>query len=51
MAPICTTCTGSHALGVGSSARLSEPTDIAFHFPSNSLFVVDGGNAIILRVR
>jgi cysteine-rich repeat protein len=47
----CAPCAGSHALAVGSSARLNTPSDVAFHFPSNSLFVLDGGNAIILRVR
>ena len=47
----CSGCTGSHALGVGAGARLHTPTDLAFHFPSNSLFVLDGGNYIILRVR
>jgi cysteine-rich repeat protein len=47
----CAGCPGSHALGIGASARLSAPTDVAFHFPSNSLFVLDAGNYIILRVR
>ncbi len=47
----CSGCPGSHALGVGQNARLNTPVDIAFHFPSNSLFVLDGGNYIILRVR
>lgn len=37
--------------GVGSAARLAGPFAIAFHWPSNSLFVLDGGNARIRRIR
>jgi len=47
----CAGCPGSHALGIGQNARLSSPVDVAFHFQSNSLFVLDAGNYIILRVR
>src|SRR5690606_6691895 len=42
---------GGYAEGVGASAQLSFPYSIAFHFPSNSLFFVDSGNAVIRRIQ
>ncbi len=37
--------------GTGRAARLSGPFSVAFHFPSNSLFFLDGGNGLIRRVQ
>lgn len=37
--------------GTGSAARLSGPFSITFHYPSRSLFVLDGANALIRRIR
>jgi hypothetical protein len=42
---------GSYANGVGSAAAFANPWSMAFHFPSNSLFIVDGGNAVIRRIQ
>lgn len=43
--------TGGYAEGTGSAAVFSNPFSIVFHFPSNSLFVLDGGNAVIRRIQ
>jgi hypothetical protein len=44
-------CTGSHADGVGTAAAFSNPFDVVFHYPSNSLFVVDSANYVIRRIQ
>ena len=44
-------CNGSYAQGVGAAAAFSNPFDIVFHYPTNSLFIADGGNAVIRRVQ
>ena len=44
-------CPGSHADGVGTAAAFSNPFDIVFHYPSNSLFVVDSANYVIRRIQ
>jgi cysteine-rich repeat protein len=43
--------TGGYVEGTGSAARFQGPWSIAYHFPSNSLFVSDGGNFVIRRIR
>ncbi len=45
------TCAGGLVEGVGTAARLNGPWSIAFHYPSNSLFVNDSGNFLIRRIR
>lgn len=42
---------GGYMEGTGSAAALNGPFDIAFHWPSNSFFVVDGGNFVIRRIQ
>lgn len=42
---------GGYAEGVGAAAALDSPFSMAFHFPSNSLFVVDSGNSVIRRIQ
>jgi len=44
-------CPGGYADMVGSAAQFDGPFDIEYHFPSNSLFILDGGNARIRRVQ
>jgi cysteine-rich repeat protein len=44
-------CTGGYAEGVGTMAQLQSPYGIAFHFPTNALFVLDAGNRVIRRVQ
>jgi hypothetical protein len=43
--------TGGYAEGVGLAAEFSNPFSVAYHFPSRSLFVVDGGNDVIRRIQ
>ena len=47
--PMC--CAGGYAEGVGASAQLSGPWDVLFHPPTRSLYVFDGGNFVLRRVR
>jgi cysteine-rich repeat protein len=56
--PACTlTCScpqapaGSYQEGVGAAAALDNPFSVTYHFPSRSLFFVDGGNAVIRRIQ
>jgi cysteine-rich repeat protein len=42
---------GSYMEGTGSAAAWNGPFDITFHWPSNSFFVVDGGNFVIRRIQ
>ncbi len=42
---------GGYLEGVGAAAQINFPWSIAFHYPSNSLFWVDGGNNVIRRVQ
>jgi hypothetical protein len=44
-------CAGSYVEAVGSAARLYSPYAVAFHFPSNSLFLLDSGNDVIRRIQ
>jgi cysteine-rich repeat protein len=37
--------------GVGTAALFSAPYEMAFHFPTNSLFVLDAGNYVIRRIQ
>jgi cysteine-rich repeat protein len=37
--------------GVGSAARIASPFGITYHYPSRSLFWLDGGNCVIRRVQ
>lgn len=46
-----TSSTGGYAEGVGSAALFDGPFSAVFHFPSNSLFVTDGRNDLIRRIR
>jgi cysteine-rich repeat protein len=43
-------CTGGYNEGVGTAALLNSPVGLAFHFPTNSIYVVDGGNFLIRRI-
>jgi cysteine-rich repeat protein len=45
------TCTGSYAEGVGTAALFNVPFDVAFHLPTDTLFVVDSANFVIRTVR
>lgn len=49
--PAAGTMTGSHMDGVGNAAQFNLPFSVAYHFPSRSLFVVDGGNNVIRRIQ
>ena len=42
-------CTGGYTEGVGTGALFDGPFAIAFHYPSNSLYIVDSGNFVIRR--
>lgn len=42
---------GGYTEGVGTMSAWNGPFDIAFHWPSNSFFVVDGGNFVIRRIQ
>jgi cysteine-rich repeat protein len=42
---------GGYVEGVGAAAAFNLPFSIAFHFPSNSLFVYDSGNSVIRRIQ
>jgi len=42
---------GGYAEGTGAAAQFNNPFALAFHFPSNSLFLVDSGNAVIRRIQ
>ncbi len=43
--------TGGYAEGTGSAAQFANPFSIVFYFPSNSLFVLDGNNAVIRQIQ
>jgi cysteine-rich repeat protein len=45
------TCNGGYTEGVGTAAVFNGPFDVKFHYPSSSLFVFDGTNAVIRRVQ
>ena len=56
--PACTVgCTcgatpaGGYIEGTGSAAAFRNPFSVAYHHPTSSLFIVDGGNDVIRRVR
>ena len=42
---------GAYAEGIGAAAAWNGPFSIAFHWPTNSLFVVDGGNFVLRRIQ
>lgn len=42
---------GGYAEGVGSAAQFKGPFSMAFHYPTNSLFVLDGGNYVLRRIQ
>jgi cysteine-rich repeat protein len=44
-------CNGNYSNGIGTAAQFDGPFSMAFHFPSNSLFVVDSANAVIRRIQ
>ncbi|HEY8378382.1 MAG TPA: hypothetical protein VIK91_17920 [Nannocystis sp.] len=44
-------CMGGYVEGVGTAARFNGPFSLTFHFPSNSLFILDGANRVIRRLR
>jgi len=43
--------TGGYTEGTGLAAEFANPFSVAYHFPSRSLFVVDGGNSVIRRIQ
>ncbi len=43
-------CSTGYNEGVGIAALFDTPFGIAFHFPTNALFVLDSGNNVIRRV-
>lgn len=42
---------GGYAEGIGSQAQLKGPFHVVFHYPSNSLFVMDGGNYVLRQIK
>jgi cysteine-rich repeat protein len=44
-------CNGGYNEGVGTAAQLNGPFDVKFHYPSSSLFVFDGTNAVLRRIQ
>lgn len=44
-------CAGGYTEGVGSMARLNGPFGLAWHHPTNSLFVLDSANRVIRRIQ
>lgn len=44
-------CNGGYTEGVGTASRWSGPFSVVYHSPSDSLFVVDSGNAVIRRIQ
>jgi sugar lactone lactonase YvrE len=44
-------CNGAHTDAVGSAAAFNGPMGIAFHYPSNSLFIFDSNNSVIRRIQ
>jgi hypothetical protein len=44
-------CNGGYVEGVGTGAMLNGPYGLSWHFPSNSLFVLDSTNRVIRRVQ
>jgi cysteine-rich repeat protein len=44
-------CSGGYTEGVGIMAQLDGPYGLAWHFPSNSLFVLDSTNRVIRRIQ
>jgi hypothetical protein len=44
-------CNGGYVNGIGTNAELDTPFGVVFHYPSNSLFVLDAGNNVIRRVQ
>jgi outer membrane protein assembly factor BamB len=42
---------GGYLEGTGVTSQWSNPFSTVFHFPSRSLFVVDGGNFVIRRIQ
>jgi hypothetical protein len=44
-------CNGAYMEGVGTAARINGPWDVKFHYPSNSLFFFDSGNAVVRRIQ
>ena len=44
-------CNGGFADGVGTAALVDGPFALAFHYPSNSIFLLEAGNFVIRRVQ
>jgi cysteine-rich repeat protein len=44
-------CAGGYVNGVGVNAQFSAPFGVTFHYPSNSLFVLDSANDVIRRIQ
>lgn len=44
-------CAGGYVEGTGTLARLNGPFGLAWHFASNSLFVLDSANRVIRRIQ
>ena len=44
-------CTGGYADGMGTNALVDGPFGLAFHYASNSIFLLDAGNNVIRRVQ
>jgi cysteine-rich repeat protein len=47
----CPTNPGGYMEGTGSMAVFDSPFSVVFHYPSKSLFAVDGGNFIIRQIK
>lgn len=57
-APCLTNCScgaggvaGGYAEGTAGAAQFNNPWNIAYHYPSKSLFVMDGGNEVLRRIQ
>lgn len=42
---------GGYAEGLGAAAQFKGPFSIVFHYPTNALFVLDGGNFVLRRIQ
>jgi cysteine-rich repeat protein len=42
---------GGYAEGIGSAAQFKGPFSIVFHYPTNQLFVMDGGNFVLRSIQ
>ena len=44
-------CNGGYTEGIGTASRFNGPFALAFHYATNSMFVLDAGNNVIRRIQ